>query len=95
MLQLPLHFSHANGIPSLTYSHLFEMLADLDIHFIERMGYEGDVQCGDWSHLADELIAAIEAKNHGSPVIGIGHSAGAVVTLMAASPSRPPTSLTL
>lgn len=84
------HFSHANGLPSSTYSYLFEQLAQhFELNFIERMGYEGSNLSGNWYDLADELINSIEqgqAKRDGNhPVIGMGHSAGAVVTLIAAS----------
>lgn len=76
---------------------MFEQLAEqfpvqsqsIDIQFIERMGYERSTLSGNWNDLCDELIASIEAgqkkRQCQQPVVGLGHSAGAVVTLMAAS----------
>jgi pimeloyl-ACP methyl ester carboxylesterase len=79
-----IHFSHANGIPASTYSYLFDQLEGVQIHCIEKMGH-GDypVNVG-LHHLADELIESIEQKST-APVIGIGHSAGGLVTLLAAA----------
>lgn len=79
-----IHFSHANGLPASTYSYLFEMLDDSEICFVEKMGHGRFALNGDWDNLADELIASIEQQST-APVIGIGHSAGAVVTLVAAA----------
>lgn len=83
-----MHFSHANGLPSLTYSYLFEQLVDFDVRYIECMGYASHQLSGNWYDLADELITSIILQqvdnDHQQPVIGVGHSAGAVVTLLAA-----------
>lgn len=97
MNELVVHFSHANGIPSLTYSYLFEQLTELlndeqnrlHLTYIKRMGYERPTRSGNWYDMADELITSIEKgqqqRQSKQPIIGVGHSAGAVVTLMAAS----------
>jgi pimeloyl-ACP methyl ester carboxylesterase len=80
-----IHFSHANGLPASTYSYLFEMLEDdADFCFVEKMGHGRFAFKGDWSLLADELIDSIESQSS-EPVIGMGHSLGAVVTLLAAT----------
>ncbi|MCJ8273045.1 MAG: alpha/beta fold hydrolase, partial [Psychrosphaera sp.] len=79
-----IHFSHANGLPASTYAYLFEMLEDADFCFVEKMGHGRFAFNGDWHLLADELIDSIERQSTG-PVIGMGHSLGAVVTLLAAT----------
>ncbi len=79
-----IHFSHANGLPASTYAYLFEMLDDVDFCFVEKMGHGRFAFNGDWSVLADELIDSIERQST-EPVIGMGHSLGAVVTLLAAT----------
>lgn len=79
-----IQFSHANGLPASTYSYLFDKLDNAQVTFLEKMGH-GDypVEIG-LAQLADELIATIE-QNETQPVVGMGHSAGGVVTLIAAS----------
>ncbi|MFT4926033.1 MAG: pimeloyl-ACP methyl ester carboxylesterase [Phenylobacterium sp.] len=79
-----IQFSHANGLPSSTYSYLFDRLDNTEITFVEKMGHaDYPVEVG-FERLADELIASIE-QNATAPVVGMGHSAGGVVTLLAAS----------
>ncbi len=79
-----IQFSHANGFPASSYAYLFDRLDNSQISFVDKMGH-GDypVDIG-YSLLADELIASVE-QSHTAPVIGMGHSAGGAVTLMAAS----------
>lgn len=79
-----IHFSHANGLPASTYSYLFEMLEGADICFVEKMGHDKFPFKGNWYVLADELIDSIERQST-APVIGMGHSMGGVVTLLAAT----------
>lgn len=79
-----IQFSHANGFPARTYTHLFRLLEDAKIHHVDRLGHGDFALNGDLSNLATELIHSIEQRDDG-PVIGIGHSSGAVATLLAAS----------
>lgn len=79
----PIHFAHANGFPAPVYRYFFSQLAPYKISYTERFGH-GDFKVNNhWSSLVDELIASIEAK-HKEPVIGVGHSLGAVLTIFAA-----------
>lgn len=80
---LPIQFSHANGFPASTYSYLFQLL-DSEVNFVERMGHGSFPVNGSLDNLATELIHSLDQKNEG-PVVGIGHSSGAVATLLAAS----------
>jgi len=77
-------FSHANGFPARSYSYLLELLNNTKVNFVEKFGH-GDYRFNkDLNNFADELIESIE--NYSSePVIGIGHSLGGVVTLLAAT----------
>lgn len=79
-----IQFSHANGFPASSYTYLFELLNDTQINFVEKMGH-GDFPLNkDLNNFAEELIESI-AETHSEPIIGIGHSLGGVVTLLAAS----------
>lgn len=78
-----IQFSHANGFPAKTYSYLFGLLADVDVHYVNCMGHGDFPLNGDLNHFADELIHTLEQRG-GGPVCGVGHSSGAVATLFAA-----------
>jgi len=80
-----IHFAHANGFPGGSYNQLLSHFADeYDIIAVDRLGHDEKFPVNNnWSNLADELIANIESKAD-SPVIGIGHSLGSIVTFIAA-----------
>lgn len=84
---LPLHFAHANGFPADTYRRLFEALQQRGFDTplaIPQMGHQPEHPVTDgWHHLVNELCEYLERQSD-SPVLGVGHSFGAVVTLMAA-----------
>lgn len=84
MAHSTIHFAHANGFPASTYSFLFELLEDKTIAKIECLGHGGFALNGNWHNLADEIIDSVE-RQADKPVIGLGHSLGGVVTLLAAS----------
>ncbi len=76
-------FSHANGFPTKCYSHFFEQLSEFTINGIPMSGNNlKSIEIG-WESLCDELISFI-VERHNRPVIGLGHSMGAVFMLMAA-----------
>lgn len=77
-------FSHANGFPSPCYRYLFSLLPEYQFSFVEKMGHGDYPLAGDIKNYAHELINDIRSKNN-PPLIGVGHSAGAVVTLLAAA----------
>ena len=79
-----IQFSHANGFPASSYKYLFKLLNNAHINFVEKMGH-GDYPLNkNLYNFAEELIDSIE-QAHDEPIIGIGHSLGGVVTLLAAS----------
>ena len=83
----PLHFLHANGYPPDCYKPLFELLKT-EYHvfgMLLRPLWDGTkpYEIQSWHPLSDDLLRFL--SNHDSaPVIGVGHSIGAVVTLRAA-----------
>lgn len=78
-----IQFSHSNGFSAQTYRYFFEQLAPYRVEAVNRFGH-GEYRVGqDWHPLADELLADI--RRHGNtPVVGVGHSLGGVLTLWAA-----------
>ncbi|MFV0390113.1 MAG: alpha/beta fold hydrolase [Pyrinomonadaceae bacterium] len=81
-----IHFAHANGFPARTYSKLFSFLEDeFDIAYIEKLAHNPRFPVtNNWNNLSDELIEDIE-KKFTTPIIGLGHSLGGVLHLIAAA----------
>ena len=82
----PLHFLHANGYPPECYNSFLELLKT-QYHVFGMLlrplwtdSHPGDIE--DWIPLSDDLLQFLAAKP--SPVIGLGHSIEAIVTLRAA-----------
>ncbi len=80
-----IHFAHANGFPGGSYNGLLSHFTDeFKVIAIDRLGHNAKFPVNNnWSNLAEELIVNIEEKAD-SPVIGIGHSLGSILTFMAA-----------
>ena len=89
----PLHFLHANGYPPECYKSLLELLQTQDHVFgmLLRPLWEDSNpdEIQDWQIFSEDLIRFLRDKQP-EPVIGVGHSIGAVVTLRAAlrAPTR-------
>jgi pimeloyl-ACP methyl ester carboxylesterase len=84
-----IHLSAANGIPVASYQSLLENLTPFyTCNGIDSRGAwpEQALPCNTftWLSHADDLIAAIELQ-HDKPVIGMGHSMGGTVTVLAAN----------
>jgi pimeloyl-ACP methyl ester carboxylesterase len=83
----PLHFLHANGYPPECYKPLLELLkTEYHIFGMLLRPLWGDAKpedIQDWHPLSDDLLRFISDRER-NPVIGVGHSIGAVVTLRAA-----------
>jgi pimeloyl-ACP methyl ester carboxylesterase len=82
-----LHFLHANGYPPGCYEPFFELLrsdyrvSGMLLRPLWPGSDPGELQ--DWNPLSSDLLRFLEQQG-GEPVIGVGHSIGAVVTLRAA-----------
>lgn len=84
---LPLHFLHANGYLPACYKSLLELLQTQYHTFgmllrpLWKNSNPNDIR--DWKPLSEDLLRFL-APPQPAPVIGVGHSIGAVVTLRAA-----------
>ncbi len=84
-----IHFSPANGFPVAAYTEFLDLFADrYKVSGSDNRGAWPDEpepkRQWNWNDHALDLIAAIEAL-HTSPVIGMGHSIGGTVTVLAAA----------
>jgi pimeloyl-ACP methyl ester carboxylesterase len=83
----PLHFLHANGYPPECYKPLFELLQTqyhtFGMHLRPLWQDSKPEELRSWHPLSDDLLQFL-SSNAGEPVIGVGHSIGAIVTLRAA-----------
>lgn len=79
------HFAHGNGFPALCYKQLLTGLEErYQCLYIDKLGHDVKFPVTEnWHFLVDELIASIERQSS-QPVIGIGHSFGGIVSLVAA-----------
>lgn len=83
----PLHFLHANGYPPACYKRFFELLQTqyhvFGMHL--RPLWEDSIpeELNSWHPLSDDLLQFLTSQAT-APVIGVGHSIGAIVTLRAA-----------
>jgi pimeloyl-ACP methyl ester carboxylesterase len=89
----PLHFLHANGYPPQCYKPLLELLRTeyhvfgMTLRPLWQDAKPEDIK--DWHPFSDDLLrflasSPLSATSRTAPVIGVGHSIGAVVTLRAA-----------
>jgi len=80
-----IHFAHANGVPSQVYQKLFDALKDdYDIIYVPLIGPDKRYPITNhWPHLVEQIVDSIVQQAQGRKVIGLGHSLGSVLTLMA------------
>jgi len=81
-----LYFAHANGFPGASYHKLLATLeARFEVGFLPMAGHDPRFPVTDgWPRLVDELVADLQARRRG-PAIGVGHSLGGYLTLLAAA----------
>ena len=81
-----LHFSHANGFPISMYLPLLNELAlDFRVIGLNLRGQDGLTEgILSWHRLSFDLIGFLENLGCG-PVIGVGHSIGAVTAMLSAA----------
>jgi pimeloyl-ACP methyl ester carboxylesterase len=82
----PLHFSHANGFPvSMYLPWMAELARDFRVIGLSLRGQDGLSEgITDWHTLAMDLAGFLESRELG-PLVGVGHSIGAVTTLLCAA----------
>lgn len=82
-----LHFLHANGYPPACYQPLMELFAAQyhvsAMHLRPLWPMSRPTEIGAWHPLSDDLLLFLREQGYG-PVIGVGHSIGAIVSLRAA-----------
>ncbi len=80
-----LHFYHANGFPTGTYLPLMNNLAsDFRVVGLSLPGQDGlGGEIRNWSAIAHDLAGFLDSLG-GGPVVGVGHSIGAVSTMICA-----------
>src|SRR5919112_5570423 len=82
----PLHFLHANGYPPECYQPLLELLQTqyhvfgMWLRPLWQAANPNEIHS--WKIFSDDLLRFLESQS--APVIGVGHSMGAIVTLRAA-----------
>lgn len=77
-------FAHANGLPGGSYeTFLAPFRQDFNVQYVDMLGHSPQLPVNNgWSNLVDELEAFYQPFK--KPVVGIGHSMGAVVTFILA-----------
>src|SRR5262245_7441002 len=81
------NLAYANGFPPETYKYMLQPLfADFHVVSIQARPLWGDCppeSLTSWHQFGDDLLAGLDALTD-QPIIGIGHSFGAIYTLYAA-----------
>jgi pimeloyl-ACP methyl ester carboxylesterase len=91
----PLHFLHANGYPPACYKPLFELLkTNYHVFGMKLRPLWNETrpeEIDDWHLFSEDLRVFLSTYSYGGtnertaePVIGVGHSVGAIVSLRAA-----------
>ncbi|HUN21729.1 MAG TPA: alpha/beta hydrolase [Anaerolineales bacterium] len=81
----PLHFAHSNGFPPATFSELLDELTAVGRVFaLEQrpLWQASSPQRVGWWDMADDLADFLQQQER--PLVGMGHSLGAVLTLRVA-----------
>ncbi len=85
------HFAHANGIPSQVYTPIFAILeAYFTVEYIAVLGFDAAGHerypvDNHWKALTQQVLDSVQQAydKHQVPIIGLGHSLGALCTLQA------------
>lgn len=80
-----LHFAHSNGFISAVYrKFLDELSKDFEVIYVPALGLDPRFPVdNNWKSLTEQVRDSVESQSK-VPVIGLGHSLGAMTTYMAA-----------
>ena len=80
-----IHFAHANGLVSACYrKFLSELERSYEVRVVPALGLDPRFPVdNNWKSLAEQIRDSVESQTT-PPVIGLGHSLGALTTYMAA-----------
>lgn len=80
-----IYFAHGNGFPALSYLRLLNCLNSVyECNYLDKIGHNPNYPVTDnWDYLVKEIIDNIQ-KKYDEPIIGVGHSLGGVLILLAA-----------
>lgn len=74
----PIHFAHANGFPAKTYTCFLDQFSGYDLSYVPVLGHDGQPITRGYTGMCREVAQSIE-RHHREPVVGMGHSMGAVI----------------
>lgn len=76
-----IYFAHANGIPAAVYQSLWQCLQDAyQVSYLPIVGMNEAYPVSlHWDALVDEVLDDMQQKYGNQPVIGVGHSFGALL----------------
>lgn len=83
----PIFFAHANGFPATAYQHFLTKLQPYQVYFEDVLSPGTQRIKHSWQEVVPQLIDSIERQTN-KPIIGLGHSFGAVL-MMRAAQKRP------
>ena len=80
-----LHFAHANGLPSACYRKMLDALGErFEVAAVPALGIDPAYPVEPtFARLTAQVVDSIRARCRG-PVVGVGHSLGAITTFLAA-----------
>lgn len=76
-------FAHANGFPATTYQHFLGKLQPYEVFYEDVLSPGFQPIKHSWQEVVPQLIDSIE-RQASKPIVGLGHSFGAVVMFRAA-----------
>ena len=76
-------FAHGNGFPARTYATFLRALSPVSLRYVPLFGHDslGRAFSSKWPQLLAQLLSCLDRSSR--PVVGVGHSLGAVLCLQA------------
>lgn len=79
----PIFFAHANGFPATAYQHFLSKLSPNNVYYEDVLSPGTQPINDSWEEVVPQLIDSIK-RQVSQPIVGLGHSFGAVVMFRAA-----------